>query len=225
MQPMQPPWFSKEGRQAGPSTAEPNTSPQSPYGAGGYSGPLGAPSGALGPSGVHPGAYPGQADPIAEQAGFDELANRAVPLLQRIADVERALTTQEWWLLGKSLNEAHLLAEISSLLAVARGELEGFLVDYCHRRQALPEVNEPSAEATDEILEHMSNPRWLGAQREQAITLLRMAAGALPAMTQYARTLRTHAERLGIAQVALDPLSITMDRLNDALEILQQPPG
>lgn len=223
MQPMQPPWFSKEGRPAGPSTAEPNmppnTSPQPPYGAGAYSGPLGSPSGA------YPAVYPGQADPFADQAGFDELANRAVPLLQRIADVERSLTSQEWWLLGKSLNEARLLAEIASLLAVARGELEGFLVDYCNRQQALPAVSEPSAEATDEILAQMSNPRWLSAQREQAITLLRMTAGALPAMAQYARTLRTHAERLGIAQAALDPLSITMDRLNDALEILQQPPG
>ncbi|HLY31045.1 MAG TPA: hypothetical protein VKQ36_08445 [Ktedonobacterales bacterium] len=222
MQPMRPPQFPKDGRPAGAATTEQDAFAQSSYSDSDnpYSGPLGMPPGAFSPF----GEQSRQPNIRGAQENWDELANRAGPLLQRITDVERTLTTQEWWLLGKSLNEARLLAEISSLLAVARGELAGFLTDYCQRHPALPEINEPSAEETDEILARMNDLRWLGAQREQAISLLRMAAAALPAMSQYARTLHTHAERLGIDQAAIDPLSITMDRLNDALEILQQPP-
>jgi len=161
----------------------------------------------------------------APQPYMDELANRAMALMQRLRDIERALTGQEWWLLGKVAPEARLLAELASLLAVARGEMEGFLTDFCRRRLPPFEIPEPTPEATDAVLAGMKDPRWLSAQREQAVGHLRMVAASLPAMSQYAQTLRTHAERLGVVAAALDPLTIVMDRLGDAQETLQQPPA
>lgn len=197
----------------GPGAAQPGA----PYGGLG-TGALPGFSGALGPA---TGQNLGQ----APQPNLDELANRATVLLQRIRDVERSLTGQEWWLLGKVAPEARLLAELASLLAVARGEMEGFLTDFCRRRLPPFEAPEPTPEATDEVLANMNDPRWLAAQREQAIGHLRMVAAALPAMSQYAQTLRVHAERLGVTPAALDPLTIVMDRLSDAQETLQQPPA
>lgn len=211
-----------------------------PYGEYGAYGAYGAPraTGALpgfnGPLGQTPGA--GQGQPVRQPTGratgqtsfqpsLDELANRATVLLQRIRDVELSLTGQEWWLLGKAMPEARLLAELASLLAVARGEMEGFLTEFCRRLLPPSQIPEISAEATDAVLAGMNDPRWLATQREQAIGHLRMVAAALPAMSQYAHTLRTHAERLGVAAAALDPLTIVMDRLSDAQETLQQPPA
>ncbi len=196
--------------------------PGDPYGGAG-TGALPGFSGSLGRMlGPTSGQIGGQAP---QQPNLDELANRAMTLLQRVRDVERSLAGQEWWLLGKVAPEARLLSELASLLAVARGELEGFLTDYCHRHLPPFELPEPTPEATDAVLAGMNNPRWLAAQREQAIGHLRMVAGALPAMSQYAQTLRIHAERLGVTAAALDPLTIVMDRLNDAQETLQQPPA
>ena len=188
----------------------------------GFSGPLGQTPGQGQPLGQSIGRTTGQ---TTLQPGLDELATRATMLLQRIRDVERSLIGQEWWLLGKAMPEARLLAELASLLAVARGEMEGFLIEYCHRLLPPSQIPETSAEATDAILAGMNDPRWLATQREQAVGHLRMLAAALPAMSQYARTLRIHAERLGIVAAALDPLTIVMDRLSDAQETLQQPPA
>ena len=205
----------------GPGAAQPSA----PFGAPG-TGALPGFSGPLGQSlGLGQGPTSGQIAGQRAQPNLDELANRAMVLLQRLRDVERSLTGQEWWLLGKVAPEARLLAELASLLAVARGEMEGFLTDFCQRHLAPFAPPEPTPEATDEVLASMNDPRWLSAQREQAIGHLRMVAAALPAMSQYAHTLRVHAERLGVTPAALDPLTIVMDRLNDAQETLQQPPA
>ncbi len=188
----------------------------------GFSGPLGQTPAQGQPVRQPTGRATGQ---TAFQPSLDELANRATVLLQRIHDVELSLTGQEWWLLGKAMPEARLLAALASLLAVALGEMEGFLIEFCRRLLPPSQIPETSAEATDAILAGMNDPRWLATQREQAIGHLRMVAAALPAMSQYARTLRIHAERLGVAAAALDPLTIVMDRLSDAQETLQQPPA
>src|SRR5215813_3282820 len=62
-----------------------------------------------------------------------ELVGRSDMLCRRLVDIEQALAEEEWWLLGRALPEARLLAEVTSLLAVARGELENTLAQYFGR--------------------------------------------------------------------------------------------
>jgi hypothetical protein len=61
---------------------------------------------------------------MASYAQTRELGVRAEALYRRLAEIEATLGVREWWLLGRALPEARLLAEIASLLAVARAELE-----------------------------------------------------------------------------------------------------
>jgi hypothetical protein len=58
----------------------------------------------------------------------EALSARAEALWRRICEIESALAAREWWLLGRVVPEARLVAEISSLLAVARGEMETTLI-------------------------------------------------------------------------------------------------
>lgn len=147
------------------------------------------------------------------------LAGRASTLLDRIVDVEQALAIQEWWLLGRVAREAGLLSEIASLLAVARGELEEFLVQFFGR----PIASGEPADAFDPQPPQLDDPTWIRASREQAAGLLRMVASALPAMQQYAQMLRTNAERLQMPVAALDALGIVADRLGEAYETIHPP--
>src|SRR5262249_14567785 len=62
-----------------------------------------------------------------------ELVGRADILCRRLIEVELALSEEEWWLFGRILPEARLLAEVTSLLAVARGELENTLAQHFGR--------------------------------------------------------------------------------------------
>ncbi|HEX6123023.1 MAG TPA: hypothetical protein VFY89_07680, partial [Ktedonobacterales bacterium] len=148
----------------------------------------------------HPPLGPGFSQPSAQATGGAEaLAGRASTLLQRIMDVERTLAVQEWWMLGRVMREAGILAEVISLLAVARGELGDVLA------QAFGHPYTPAE--TGELLPppalHLNDPEWIRASRDQAIGLLRMAASALPAMRQYAQMLREGAERLGLPMAAV----------------------
>jgi hypothetical protein len=154
----------------------------------------------------------------------EELADRAETLCHRLLDIEQALAAQEWWLLGRALPEARLLAEIASLLAVARGELENSLGQYFNRptmrRDQTDQYNSVRGPSQDE----MSDPAWLAANRDQAIYLLRLVASALPAMMQYALLLHTNSERLALPAAATDAFGIVTDRLSDAYEALREPP-
>ena len=159
----------------------------------------------------------------SQHPALDALADRATVLLQRLSEVERDLAVQEWWMLGKTIPDALVLAEVVSLLAVARSELENFLTDTC--RRIVPARDTTGiGDQSEQLQAHMSNPRWVRANQEQARELLNMMATAIPPMTQYARALQSNAERLGMPSTAVDPLTIVMDRLNEALETLQQAP-
>ena len=160
--------------------------------------------------------------PGAPGEGVDELAGRSEMLLHRIVEIEQGLAVQEWWLLGRALPEARLLTEIISLLAVARGELFQFLADFFGRA---PLGFDPAEIATGEEEPHLEDPLWMDERRQQTLYLLRNVAAALPPMIQYARMLRTNAERLSLAVTALDGLSIVAGRLEEAYELLQQPPS
>ncbi len=160
--------------------------------------------------------------PGAPGEGVDELAGRSEMLLHRIVEIEQGLSVQEWWLLGRALPEARLLAEITSLLAVARGELFQFLADFFGRA---PLGFDPAENPAGNEEPRLDDPIWMRERREQTLYLLRNVAAALPPMIQYARMLRTNAERLRVAVTALDGLSIVAGRLEEAHELLQQPPS
>lgn len=160
--------------------------------------------------------------PGAPGEGVDELAGRSEMLLHRIVEIEQGLAVQEWWLLGRALPEARLLTEIISLLAVARGELFQFLADFFGRA---PLGFDPAENPAGNAEPHPDDPIWMRERREQTLYLLRNVAAALPPMIQYARMLRANAERLNLAVTALDGLSIVAGRLEEAYELLQQPPS
>jgi hypothetical protein len=157
--------------------------------------------------------------------GVEMIGERSDMLLRRIVEIERTLAVQEWWLLGRALPEARLLSELSSVLAVARGELEHFLSDFFGRPSPASESSEmPALTAEGDLSYRMQDPTWLAGQRTQAIELLRMVAMSLPPMRQFAQMLHTAGERVGLAVPALDALRVVDEHLNDAHELLQHPP-
>jgi len=160
--------------------------------------------------------------PGAPGEGVDELAGRSEMLLHRIVEIEQGLAVQEWWLLGRALPEARLLTEIISLLAVARGELFQFLADFFGRA---PLGFDPAESPTGSEEPRLDDPMWVNERHQQTLYLLRNVATSLPPMIQYARMLRANAERINLAVTALDGLSIVAGRLEEAYELLQQPPS
>jgi hypothetical protein len=194
---MQPQWFSPTGsatQLAGQENAQPTAQ------VGGQAGGLATPT----------------------QAAVQELAARAETLLKRLREVEEALTDQEWWLMGRAMAEARVLAEMVSLLSVARGELETFLSEV--RGRPRDADNAPQRKEQDDVFDLMSDPMWMSGSREKAIALLRMCAAQIQPMRQYANVLQMNAEKLRLPSVALDPLGITAERLAEAEELLRQPP-
>jgi hypothetical protein len=158
-------------------------------------------------------------------ATSEALSLGAEALLQRLVEMEGALGVQEWWLLGRSVVEAQPLAEVASLLAVARGELENFLAEFfAHPLQPEAEPADGAEDMTEDVTARLDDSEWIGARQEEARALLDMAAAALPAMQREAGGLRESAERLSMASAALDALGIICDRLAEAAETLHLPP-
>lgn len=137
-------------------------------------------------------------------------------LLRRLLELERELAAQEWWLLGRVLPEARTLAEVTSLLAVARAELDGFLSQYCGRAPVGP----PPADDTGDETPESDDPAQLQQQRQAASQLLQMLVAALPPTLNFARQLRPFAERNGMPEAATDTLGIVADRIAEAQEAL-----
>lgn len=152
------------------------------------------------------------------------LAVRADTLCRRVVDIERAIAEDEWWLLGRALPEARLLAEISSLLAVARGELENVIAQHLGGPSTAGDTTDQFATPAQPSQAQLADAAWLAVQRDKAIQLLRLVASTLPPMTQYAQMLKDHCERAGLPTAALDALGIVVDRLSEAYEALRQPP-
>lgn len=167
-----------------------------------------------------PNNAPDQHPSDPQQPFTVELGARAETLLRRLRDVEEALTDQEWWLMGNVFAEARRLAEVTSLLAVARGELEGFVVDVCG--MPVPNADEPK-NVKDDVFALMGDPMWMSGSREKAIALLRMLTAQVPPMRQYAVALQANAERMRVPSNAMDPLGIAAERLSEVEDILRQP--
>jgi hypothetical protein len=147
-----------------------------------------------------------------------------VSLLQRIIAVERALSVQEWWLLGRAIPEAGQVAEVASLLAVARGELEQALDEQFDWRMPAMDTNASEQEGELEVVspDLTSNPTWIEARRDEANRLLRMLAQNLPSMQSFAEQLRANAGDAGMTAAAFGALGIAQDRLGEAIETLRE---
>jgi hypothetical protein len=147
-----------------------------------------------------------------------------VSLLQRIIAVERALSVQEWWLLGRAIPEAGQVAEVASLLAVARGELEQALDEQFDWRMPAMDTNASEQEGELEVVspDLTSNPTWIEARRDEANRLLRMLAQNLPSMQSFAEQLRANAGDAGMTAAAFGALGIAQDRLREAIETLRE---
>ena len=101
-------------------------------------------------------------------------------LFTRIVDMERLATTQEWWLYGRILPEARRIAEMTSLLAAARAEV-GQLLDTL----GYPQSARLSSLGTSELRfaqNFASDTGWAQAHRDEAISVLRLAAMAVPVL-------------------------------------------
>jgi signal transduction histidine kinase len=206
---MQPQWFSATGSAAQTARQDNDQPTGQPAGSanGQPDGQFGVPSGGL----VTPA-----------QAAIQELTARAETLLKRLREVEDALTDQEWWLMGRAMAEARVLAEMTSLLSVARGELETFLAEV--GGQSNDAESAARRKEQDDVFDLMGDPMWMSGSREKAIALLRMCAAQIQPMRQYANVLQANAEKLRLPAVAIDPLSIASERLAEAAELLRQPP-
>jgi hypothetical protein len=147
-----------------------------------------------------------------------------VSLLQRIIAVERALSVQEWWLLGRAIPEAGQVAEVASLLAVARGELEQALDEQFDWRMPAMDTNASEQEGELEVVspDLTSNPTWIEARRDEANRLLRMLAQNLPSMQSFAEQLLANAGDAGMTAAAFGALGIAQDRLGEAIETLRE---
>jgi hypothetical protein len=147
-----------------------------------------------------------------------------VSLLQRIIAVERALSVQEWWLLGRAIPQAGQVAEVASLLAVARGELEQALDEQFDWRMPAMDTDASEQEGDLEVAspDLTSDPVWIEARREEANRLLRMLRQNLPSMQSFAEQLRANAAYAGMPAAALGALGIVQDRLGEAIETVRQ---
>jgi hypothetical protein len=154
---------------------------------------------------------------------IEALATRIEALWRRVMDIERSIAVQEWWMLGRALPEARLLAEIASLLAVARGELETVLGQVFGR--ALPMSGQMDAlPGGGQQAMQPENYAWLDASRDQAVGLLRMVAIALPPMLQFSHALTDYCRQSGVATDVTDALDVVTGRLSEMDEALRQPP-
>jgi hypothetical protein len=199
---MQPQWFPPTGSTARRDQDQPTDQPS-------------------GPNHGQPSDYQGALS-TPSQIAARELSARAGTLLKRLREVEEALTDQEWWLMGRAMPEARVLSEMTSLLSVARGELETFLAAVGGAQEDPHSVARRKEQ--EDVFDLMSDPMWMSGSREKAVALLRMCAMQIQPMRQYAQVLLANAEKLRLPAVALDPLGIAAERLGEAEELLSQPP-
>lgn len=143
--------------------------------------------------------------------------------MRRLLDLELLLGVNEWWLLGSKIPEAKLLAEVASLLAVSRAELDQCLVEYCARTSAEPPAADESSEAED--TPDLNDTAELAVRTEQATQMLRTMGEALPPTAHFARQLHTFAARAGLNPSGVDALGIVADRLDEARETVTAAPG
>lgn len=158
------------------------------------------------------------------QAAIAAVAPQADLLMRRLLDLEQRLGAEEWWMLGRDFAEARVLAEVASLLAVARAELDQMLVQFCGRAPRAISIFDDASDigmddaATDDA---PTDPARIAQARAEGMQLLQVLAVALPPTTTFARQLGPFAERSGMPAAAVEVLGIVADRALDAQEAVQ----
>jgi hypothetical protein len=155
--------------------------------------------------------------PPSDEMGSALVGQQGDILMKRLLELDRALSVQEWWMLGRDIAEAGTLSEVGSLLAVARAELDQVLMEYCGHTSALANVPVDAAPDPPDA----SDTTRLSRQRAIANQLLQMLGLALPPTINFARQLHPFAQYHGMPAPGLDTLAIVADRLEDAFEALQ----
>lgn len=135
-------------------------------------------------------------------------------LFARLLDVERHSTTQEWWMYGRVLPEARNIAEVISLLAAARAEL-GQLLDTLGVPHPA-KLNHPGATELRFAQSFAGDGGWAAAHREEAISVLRMTAMAMPLLlAQSARVSYYLADSSSATSIVRRALARLAERLNE----------
>jgi hypothetical protein len=155
------------------------------------------------------------------QAAIAAVAPQADLLMRRLLELEQRLSAEEWWMLGRAVPEARVLAEVASLLAVARAELDQMLVQFCGRQPTMPSVADDAEDDQVDDAVGGDDPSQIARQRAEALQLLQVLAVALPPTTTFARQLGPFAERSGMPPAAVEVLGIIADRVLDAQEAIQ----
>jgi hypothetical protein len=155
------------------------------------------------------------------QAAIAAVAPQADLLMRRLLNLEQRLEAEEWWLLGRAFAEARVLAEVASLLSVARAELDQMLVQFCGRQPTVLPANDTGDDPANELPDSSGDPARLTRQRAEGLQVLQVLAVALPPTTMFARQLGPFAERSGMPPAAVEVLGIVADRVLDAQEAVQ----
>lgn len=115
----------------------------------------------------------------AQSAAYSTPRDLSV-LFNRLIELERLATTQEWWLFGRVLPEARRIAELTSLIAAARADLAGLL-----RTLGYPQPTTLDHPGTSELAFQQgfaTDTGWALAHRDEAVSILRLAAMAMPVL-------------------------------------------
>jgi hypothetical protein len=133
-------------------------------------------------------------------------------LFSRLVDLERATNTQEWWMFGRILPEATQLAELASLVTVARAELGQMLSLF-----GFPQIVNIEHLGTSELQfaqSFSSDEGWALAHRDEALSALRLAAFLVPSISNHVYRIR---HQLGVA-AGYDGIGRVLERLTQHLD-------
>ena len=167
-------------------------------------------------------AYPAGQTPSTPQAPGAQVGAQGDILMRRLLDLELLLGVNEWWLLGTKIPAAKALAEVVSLLTVARAELDSCMTQYCDRARAEPPATDENAGDDDDP--NLMDLDELAVRTEQATQMLRTMGEALPPTAHFARQLYGFAGRVGLHPAGVDVLGIVADRLDEARETVASAP-
>lgn len=130
-----------------------------------------------------------------------------------VLDLERLATAQQWWMYGRLLPEAGSLAEIASLLAAARVDLEQLLAVL-----GRPPVAHMTHPGTSELFFAQSfagDQGWASAHREEAISVLQLTAQAVPLILMSLARVRSTLGANAIAAATRSQLERIGSRLDE----------
>lgn len=138
-------------------------------------------------------------------------------LFGRLVEMERMASTQEWWMFGRVLPEARRVAEIASLLTAARAELGQMLETLGHPQSA--HIEHPATGELAHAQQFASDERWAEAHREEARSVIRLAAMTLPHLQAQLARFRCQVGESTTSGIMYRGLERVGERLSEARSI------